>query len=111
MLICYRKPDPPPITLLLHRESLFKEWKDAGENITLSINGIPSKSSNFEVEIIDSQNPKSREPISNLIVATKAPKTLQALSQLKDRLSPSSTILLTQNGSKLDDTSSLIFWF
>lgn len=94
------KPNPPPITLLLHRESLLQEWKDAGERLTLTtLDGI-EKSGNYDVEIINSQNSTSKEPISNLIVTTKAPKTVQAISPLKDRLSPAATILFTQNGSK-----------
>lgn len=38
------------------------------------------------------------EPIDSVIVATKADSTLAALSQLADRLTPASTVVLMQNG-------------
>lgn len=37
-------------------------------------------------------------PIESLIVATKATRTLQALRQCRERISPNSTIVLLQNG-------------
>lgn len=44
------------------------------------------------------------EPIESLIVATKATRTLQAIRQCRERLSPSSTIVLLQNGMGIYET-------
>ncbi|CAG8951648.1 hypothetical protein HYFRA_00005449, partial [Hymenoscyphus fraxineus] len=91
-------PKPLPITLLFHRESLLEEWKQAGECITITDRGTPSTSKNYDIEVINSQDAESKSPIKNLIVATKATKTLQAISAVADRLSRDSTIMFTQNG-------------
>lgn len=43
-------------------------------------------------------------PIESLIVATKATRTLQALRQCRERISPLSTIVLLQNGMGIYET-------
>jgi 2-dehydropantoate 2-reductase len=45
----------------------------------------------------------STEPIHNLIVTTKTPHTVPALSRIKDRLLPTSTICFLQNGMGIID--------
>ncbi|KAG9232350.1 ketopantoate reductase PanE/ApbA C terminal-domain-containing protein [Amylocarpus encephaloides] len=91
------QPNPPPITLLLHRESLQREWDSANRQISLTIDDIPQTSSNYAVELINHASPP-QELISNLILTTKATKTYSAVSSIKSRLDESSTILFTQNG-------------
>lgn len=95
-----RKPCPPPVTLLLHREGLVREWEEAGGCIELITNGISNKQCLFDVELLDDGKgiESSGGPIGNVIVATKAPRTTAALAQIKHRLNQCSTILFTQNG-------------
>ncbi|KAL1640605.1 2-dehydropantoate 2-reductase (Ketopantoate reductase) (KPA reductase) (KPR) [Diplodia intermedia] len=49
------------------------------------------------------QGADSMEPITNLIVTTKAPATVSAISAIKHRLSSSSTICFLQNGMGVID--------
>jgi 2-dehydropantoate 2-reductase len=90
----------PPITLLFHRQSLVEDFKKAGETIEIITNGTSNKQSGFDYEVIGAESPKKQpDPIiHNLILATKATQTLAALSAIKHRLTPQSTILFTQNG-------------
>ncbi|KXL45594.1 hypothetical protein M433DRAFT_154298 [Acidomyces richmondensis BFW] len=54
--------------------------------------------------------PTSTTPIHNLIVAMKAPHTVAAISAIKHRLLPTSTICFLQNGmGVLDDVSTYCF--
>lgn len=97
-----RKKRPPPITLLLHRQSLLRDWEEAGQSIELISGGTSNKQHLFDLEILaeDSNGiaPSSVDPIGNVIVATKAPRTTEALARIKHRLNERSTILFTQNG-------------
>jgi 2-dehydropantoate 2-reductase len=97
----------PPVTLLFHRPSLVQDFKKAGEAIEIITNGTSNKQSGFDYEVIGAEGAKEQpdEPIHNLILATKATQTLSALTTIKHRLTPQSTILFTQNG--LGTTSSL----
>ena len=90
----------PPITLLFHRQSLVQDFKKVGETIEIITNGTSDKQSDFDCEVIGAKGPKEQpdEPIHNLILATKATQTLSALSSIKHRLTPKSTIIFTQNG-------------
>ena len=105
-----RKPCPPPITLLLHREGLVREWKESGGCIELITNGISNKQCLFDVELLDDGkgNESSGGPIRNVIVATKAPRTTAALARIKHRLGQRSTILFAQNGM---GTHMLVLWW
>ena len=87
---------PPPITLLLHRASLIKEWEQAGRRIQVTTNDSPDQTGAFDIELATPEGPQ--DVIDNLIVTTKATKTVQALSTIKHRLTSNSTILLAQNG-------------
>ena len=93
-----------PVTLLLHRKGLLKEWKEAGRNIQIMRDGIWNKQFQLDVELIataadDDIGIESRgDPIKNVIVTTKAPRTAAALAQIKHRLDQGSSILFTQNG-------------
>lgn len=90
----------PSVTLLFHRQSLVQDFKKVGETIEIITNGTSNKQSGFDYEVIGADGPKEQcaEPIHNLILATKATQTLPALSSIKHRLIPQSTILFTQNG-------------
>jgi 2-dehydropantoate 2-reductase len=48
-------------------------------------------------------NDESKEPISSLIVCTKTPQVLQALSAVKHRLNKESVVLFLQNGMGIVD--------
>jgi 2-dehydropantoate 2-reductase len=101
----------PPITLLFHRSSLVQDFKRAGEVIEIITNGTSNKQSGFDYEVVSTEGTQeqSDEPIYNLILATKATQTIPALTRIKHRLTPHSTILLAQNG--LSNTSSLTALF
>ena len=97
-----------PITLLLHRASLVEEWERAERRIEVTTDGIPDRTGTFDVELVSSEGPQAI--IDNLIVATKAIKTTVALSAIIDRLTPDSTILLTQNGmGTVDELDEKVF--
>jgi 2-dehydropantoate 2-reductase len=85
-----------PITLLLHRASLVQEWEQAGRRIQVTTDGVLDQTGIFDVELASPEGPQ--DIIDNLIVTTKAIKTVPALAATKHRLTSNSTILLTQNG-------------
>ena len=97
-----------PITLLLHRATLVEEWEQAERRIEITTDGIVDRTGIFDVELVSSEGPQT--VIDNLIVATKAIKTTAALSAIKHRLTPDSTILLTQNGmGTVDELDKKVF--
>lgn len=106
-----RLSNRPPITLLFHRPSLVQDFKQARETIEIITNGVSNKQSGFDYEVIGDEAPgqQSKEVIHNLIVTTKATQTLSALSVIKHRLIPKSTILLTQNGLGTTSKISTLF--
>ncbi|KAE8370302.1 ketopantoate reductase PanE/ApbA C terminal-domain-containing protein [Aspergillus caelatus] len=92
---------PPPVNLLLHRESLCQDFEYRDRKIKLQVGegGVQEKSSGFEVERIDGDwCSTSNDQICCLIVTVKASGTLSALEPIKHRLGPHSTICLFQNG-------------
>ena len=97
-----RKECSPPITLLLHRRELLGDWEESGRSIELITGGISKRQHVFDVELLaedDNDNTSSLEDlIGNVIVATKAPRTTEALARIKHRLTQHSTIMFTQNG-------------
>lgn len=97
-----RKERSPPITLLLHRQELLGNWKESGRSIELIAGGISKREHLFDVELLAEDEtditPSSGDPIGNLIVSTKAPRTMKALARIKHRLNECSTIMFTQNG-------------
>jgi 2-dehydropantoate 2-reductase len=95
-------PNPPQVTLLLHRESLIEDWEKANRTISFTVNNIASTSGEYKFEVI---SPSSSDAISNLIITTKATRTLSALLAVRHRLRPQSTVLLTQNGMGIFPTS------
>lgn len=89
------QPNPPPITLLFHRQDLLDEWGKAGKKIEITAAGVLSSSSNYDVELVQ---PGQDGFIENLIVATKTLNTVKAFSSIKHRLTLNSSVLFTQNG-------------
>ena len=97
------------ITLLFHRETLAKEWDAVGRETQLVWNGIPDQQKGYNFEILQApqdavaSSPSSTDAIHNLIIATKATKTLVAFSAIRHRLTPESTVLFCQNGMGILD--------
>lgn len=91
---------PPPMTLLLHRQGLVREWEESGKCIEIMRNGSSDKQYTFDTELIahDSGSVLSEGLIRNIIIGTKATHTTAAISRIKHRLNEQSTILFTQNG-------------
>ncbi|KAE8140180.1 ketopantoate reductase PanE/ApbA C terminal-domain-containing protein [Aspergillus pseudotamarii] len=92
-------PDIPPITLLLHRESLRREFISTGQKISLQVgeDGDVDEQSDFNVEVLGSDTTPT-SPIRCLIVTVKASMTVDAIRPIKGRLGPDSVICLFQNG-------------
>lgn len=97
-----RKERSPPITLLLHRRELLGDWEESGRSIELITGGISKRQHVFDVELLAEDDndiaSSSEDFIGNLIVATKAPRTTEALARIKHRLTHCSTIMFAQNG-------------
>ncbi|PQE11418.1 2-dehydropantoate 2-reductase protein [Rutstroemia sp. NJR-2017a BVV2] len=98
-------PSPPPLTLLLHRPTLYEEWVREGRTIEIIHNGVSQKGGVFDVDPIDSAG-----IINHLIVTTKAQHTAEAIQSIKHRLLPSSTLLFLQNGmGTVDEVNEKVF--
>ncbi|KAI9879919.1 MAG: hypothetical protein M1830_006586, partial [Pleopsidium flavum] len=111
-------PSLPPTTLLLHRPSLLDIWEAQGRTIELITDGLSDKRKAFDVELalpkrtIIPRSPEAQaatesinqgDTIHNLILTVKAPNTISALTAVKNRLTPQSTILFLQNGMGIID--------
>lgn len=99
-------PNPPPITLVLHRRDQLDEWA-ANPYITIvSSDGKSEKrtTEGLDVEFWTTQPPKgegeARElgNISNLILATKSTIALPEIDKLRRYLNAESTVAFAQNG-------------
>lgn len=110
--------EPPKVTLLLHRESLYEEYIRSDRGITLrTIDGGITRHDGYDVEVYKSGTWTSTpapepeiEAINNLIVTVKATQTVSALAALKSRLTRSSTVLFLQNGcGMIDDVNEQLF--
>jgi 2-dehydropantoate 2-reductase len=100
-----RKSHPNlPITLLFHRPSLVGEWGKSGHCIEITTNDIRDRETGFDTEVIGKLEEQSlkfdgnEDPISNLVIATKAHATKAALGLVARRIDSKSTLLFTQNG-------------
>ncbi|GMG33066.1 Ketopantoate reductase ApbA/PanE [Aspergillus oryzae] len=92
-------PDKPPITLLLHRESLRREFVSTGQKVGLQVgeDGDVDEQSGFNVEVLGVDSTPT-SPIRCLIVTVKASVTVDAIRPVKERLGRDSVICLFQNG-------------
>ncbi|KAK4989469.1 2-dehydropantoate 2-reductase (Ketopantoate reductase) (KPA reductase) (KPR) [Elasticomyces elasticus] len=165
-------PNPPPVTLILHRRELYRRWQASDKTITVQTDDCEDKQDGFDVElavpprreysqsvlegaqsvhslqseaetgskpheqarsrhesssdlsvtdqgpfessnsgIVAEEDPSTMsEPIHNLILTVKAPSTISALSSIRHRLGPSSTICFLQNGMGiLDEVNQKLF--
>jgi 2-dehydropantoate 2-reductase len=73
-------------------------WKPNGETDHHDSAGVDEKLRIEEVEEDLRQSQEDDEKIESLIVAVKAPQTVNALKSVSHRLTPESTVLLLQNG-------------
>ncbi|KAK2050868.1 6-phosphogluconate dehydrogenase C-terminal domain-like protein [Colletotrichum somersetense] len=98
-------PEPPPITLVIHRKDLLLSWsKQPGIEITRR--GSIHKHLDFDIELWSEEPPSTglkREvaegrEIRNLIVTTKASQALPAVDRIRRYLNEKSTIAFAQNG-------------
>lgn len=90
-----RLSPPPPLTLLLHRPELVEAFANNEGAIEIITNGKSHKVTGFDIEIL---GVPCEQPITNLIVATKATHTLAAITAVRCRLSEKSSIVFAQNG-------------
>ncbi|EPS25567.1 hypothetical protein PDE_00501 [Penicillium oxalicum 114-2] len=108
---CLRSlPSPPPVTLLIHRKSLYDELakKDWTLGLRVGEDGPLQERTGFGAEFLHSSN--SHEPIRNLIVAVKASATVSALKPIQHRLGPHSNVCLFQNGmGQIEDLNAHVF--
>lgn len=90
-------PNPPHITLLVHRPDLYHELSSGRKlGLRLGEDGELQEQGGFDTELLGPSS--SAEPIYNLIVTVKAPATVSALEPIKHRLGSHSTICFLQNG-------------
>lgn len=83
------------VTLLLRSQSHLDDFKSRNNSITYQAQGQTHVIPGFDAHRIGSHND---QPISSLVVATKAHHTTKALKAMMPRLSSNTTILLLQNG-------------
>lgn len=116
-------PHRPPVTLLLHRESLLDEYKQAGNRILLdTYEGTQVAHGGYNLEVFRegrwdpvSVNAPAEDrcgdtTIRHLIISVKATQTVSALRPLQHRLSANSTILFLQNGcGMIDEVNDALF--
>ncbi|KNG45843.1 2-dehydropantoate 2-reductase [Stemphylium lycopersici] len=115
-------PNAPPVTLIFPRWDRLKEWNESPQKLTLITDGDAEVQEGYDAELaiprlryhgeevglvasstekvghVNILEGESTEPISSLIVCSKASFVLQGLSSVKHRLSPDSVILFLQNG-------------
>ncbi|PLN86192.1 putative 2-dehydropantoate 2-reductase family protein [Aspergillus taichungensis] len=106
-------PNPPPVTLLLHRASLAEAYRATGRQIRLeTADGTVIPQTGYDLEVLRDGHwhgetgplTSSTADIDHLIVSVKAPQTVAALAPLRARLTPRSTILFLQNGCGMIDS-------
>ncbi|ESZ89633.1 hypothetical protein SBOR_9982 [Sclerotinia borealis F-4128] len=105
---------PPPITLLMHRPLLLQQWQQTGEVLRVLKDEIIREQFGFNVELSATFNipgPEldisstehrfgySEEVIDNLVITTNGAKTVAALTSIRHRLRPHSTICFVQHGA------------
>ena len=118
---------PPPITLLLHKPSYYETFRRKKYSLSVNYNGLDDIRAGFDVQVssnghwysapsskeqeiksqedpsVDmtedgSQDPADIEPIECLILCCRPHLSDKAISSVKHRLTPDSTILLMQSG-------------
>ncbi|KAK1598977.1 ketopantoate reductase PanE/ApbA C terminal-domain-containing protein [Colletotrichum navitas] len=98
-------PEPPPITLVVHRKDLLLSWREQ-PGIEITRGDSIYKHLDFDVELWSEEPPSTGlkrevaegQEIHNLIVATKASQALPAVDRICRYLNETSTIAFAQNG-------------
>ena len=117
------KPNPPTLSLIFHRANLIDSWKEEGQSVELISEHGTSRSSGYNIEVLSKPSveahsaqtdrtvfPDAQGLITNLIVATKTTRTIQALEGVRNRITPETTILFAQNGiGIIDEVNRLLF--
>jgi 2-dehydropantoate 2-reductase len=120
-------PNPPPVTLLFGGWPKLNQWNDSQRRLALITQGDAEVRDGFDAELAiprvryhghevgltsssveTTRAPQilpgeSTEPISSLIVCSKAPYVLQAISSVKHRLNKDSVVCFLQNGMGVID--------
>ncbi len=105
------RPNPPPITLVVHRKELLEQWT-AGEGIEIvERSGETRRNKDLAIEFWTESPPPSDQParevadggkLHNLFITTKASAALPQVDRLRGYLDGRSTVCFAQNGvSKL----------
>ncbi|KAK4521433.1 uncharacterized protein ATC70_012048 [Mucor velutinosus] len=84
------------VTLLLRSQDHLNDFRNRNNSITYRCQGKTDVVPGFDASI--TTDTSDRSPIQSLVVATKTNHTLKALEPMASRLSPTSSILLMQNG-------------
>lgn len=103
-------PNPPSVTLLVHRSNLYEELSSKGCKLGLRLgeNGNLQEQEEFDAEMLG--EPADSQPIHNLVVCVKASATTPALESVRHRLGPYSTICFFQNGlGQAEDLNKCVF--
>ncbi|KAN0072228.1 Ketopantoate reductase PanE/ApbA C terminal domain containing protein [Elaphomyces granulatus] len=130
------RKSPVPITLLLHRTEIYRNWLAVKRRVSINSNGLDDIKTGFDVNVLEDQtwhslpygeheeinsntqsdhsqldnSSQDDENIDCLIVTVKAPQTVKALKSVCHRLTPESTVLLLQNGmGTIDELNSEVF--
>ncbi|TAQ85494.1 hypothetical protein B7494_g6180 [Chlorociboria aeruginascens] len=123
-------PDPPSVTLLLHRPLHLQKWYDEGQAIKLFKDGLIIDQPGINIEAAThfsdakfrpldnngySEDQEELPPdtvIDNLIVTTDGYRVVSALTAVKHRIRRSSTIVFMQGGlGVIDLVNTAIFPF
>ena len=99
-----------PVTLLLRSNNAVHDFEQRYRNTityTRSDKG-PSEIVGFDAESLNGNN--NNNPIETLVVATKAQHAIDAVRSVQQRLTPTSTLVLLQNGMGLAEELLETLW-
>ncbi|KAI0025773.1 ketopantoate reductase PanE/ApbA C terminal-domain-containing protein [Xylariomycetidae sp. FL0641] len=94
-----KKSSPASKIVLFARDAyVYRRFIAAGGAIDVSTAGVSEHQTGFDIELLNPQDRTPKPPIRNMIIATKAYDTTEALRRTRDRLNQHSTLLFLQNG-------------
>lgn len=127
-------PNAPPITLLIHREQIYAQFRQGRSTVRLvnKAMDVEDEQTGFDVDVyrnnvweyigheedgvpINEVQPAEKMStgeifIYTLIVTVKGPATIKALQSVKNRVGPKTTILFMQNGlGQIDELNAKVF--
>lgn len=115
-------PQPPDVTLMLHRPEQYQVWREIGRRLILERNELSEHKTGYDVNWLEDgrwytsvQRPRGYSktpgedkgvwvptvdegPIDHLILTVKAINVVLALRSVRHRLTPQSTIVFIHNG-------------